>query len=161
MSEKRTRKFNIAFTDSEHDRIKQYAEKSELSISEFIREAIRNKIRTIEHPEYYNGIVKEVKNGLHQQKTRANHQQVEIDYKLATLKEQFSQLKTISSQKVTNLYQSDVERIRAVLREKSEATMAEIQKATKLDKEVLNKILTDNRIFSTNLKGKYKLKGDK
>jgi len=130
-----------------------------LSTSEFIREAIRSKIRTIEHPQYNNGVIKEVKNGLQKQKAVVNHKQREIDMKLGALKEQMRQLKEVSNQKRATLYRGDVERVADVLREEFEATMSEIQNATNIEKEALSKILMDGNLFSTSLNGKYKLKG--
>ena len=160
MSEKRTRKFNIAFFPEEFDRVQEFAQKSDLTTSEFIREAIRNKIRIIEHPEY-NGVIKEVKSDLDTQKSIVDKQNRDLNVRLGDLTKKMSQLREIANQSRRHVYRSELNQVIDILETKGEATLGEIQKLTKIDKEALSKILTDHEVFSINIKGKYTLKGIK
>ena len=51
MSEKRDKIRHIAFTESETSKISEYAKHYNMTSSEFIRQAINDKIRNIENPE--------------------------------------------------------------------------------------------------------------
>ena len=54
MSEKRTTIKHVAFTPSEVSKIKQYSDHYNMTDSEFIRQAINDKILRIENPESFN-----------------------------------------------------------------------------------------------------------
>jgi len=54
MNEKRSIIKHVAFTPSEVDKIKQYSDHYNMTDSEFIRQAINDKIMRIENPESFN-----------------------------------------------------------------------------------------------------------
>ena len=54
MSEKRDKIRHVAFTESETNKISEYAKHYNMTSSEFIRQAINDKIRLIENPEPFN-----------------------------------------------------------------------------------------------------------
>lgn len=56
MNEKRDKVKHIAFTESEVKKIKNYAKHYNMTSSEFIRQAINDKILRIEKPESFNGL---------------------------------------------------------------------------------------------------------
>jgi len=162
MSEQRTKKFHIAFTDSEFERLQTFANNSDLSKSEFIREAIRNKIRTIEHPEYYNGVVKEVRNGLSKAEIKQEQHQKTVKADIGKFYSQTMQeLKELSKQVNRRITpKKDLDLVTSTLRDKFEANLEEMREYTKLKPEILKDILQDKNLFSINiLNGKYKLKG--
>ena len=53
MSDKRDKTFHVAFTEEEKDKVKNYAKDYSMTSSEFIRQAVFEKIRKIEHPELF------------------------------------------------------------------------------------------------------------
>lgn len=53
-SKVRDKMVHIAFTKGEKDKIKKYADDSDMTVSEFIRQATRDKIRKIDNPEQSN-----------------------------------------------------------------------------------------------------------
>ena len=56
MNEKRDKVKHIAFTESETKKIKKYSDYYNMTDSEFIRQAINDKILRIEKPESFNGL---------------------------------------------------------------------------------------------------------
>ena len=161
--QKRDKRFNMVFFQKEYDSIEKYAEESNLTVSEFVREAIRNKIRTIENPQYYNGIVKTVKNGQTKaeakQEARTQDIKAEIGNLYAKVSQDMKNLKEISKRTRKRVTQSDIDLISSTIREKAEVGFKELLDITKIDMDKLSIILKDRKQFSINMNGKYKLKG--
>ena len=149
VKQKRDKRFNMVFFQKEFDNIEKYAENSDLTISEFIREAIRYKIRSIENPQYYNGLMKQVKNG--QSKAEAKQEARDIDIKgeisnlYAKVSQDMKNLKEISIRKRKVVTQKDLNLVISTL-SKKEANTEELQKITHIPNEVLISILRDRNI---------------
>ena len=159
--QKRDRRLNMVFFQKEYDNLEKYAEESSLTVSEFIREAIRYKIRSIENPQYYNGIMKQVKNGQTKaeakQEARSKDLELSIDNLYAKVSQDMKNLKEISKTARKRVTQKDLGIVISSL-EKKEANIEELQEITYIDNETLFNILKDRKLFSVGMNGKYKLK---
>lgn len=158
-SGKRTRRFNVRFTDSEYADLKEFVEtKTNYKLSEFIREAIKIYREHIENPLQQNtiGMSKEVMKLLKElqenQKKIMNGQKSEVVMRKA-IKEKLNHING-------NLYTKEIEIVSNFFDEypKTHAYVKEIRTAdiieeTGLEQKVVLWILTKSGLFETKGRG--------
>ena len=169
MEDKRTRKFNIAFYPDEYEEVKKYAKAKRKSVSEFIREAIEERIRRIDNPDYYNGVVKQVRNGINKVEAKQDqHQKVmkgDLGRLYAKVSEDMKELKDISEMKRKVITESDLilatSTIRELVKEHGVLGIGEIQQSTGFDKKTITSVLSNSKLFDMKMNSKFSLRGVK
>ena len=155
MSEKRDKRIHIAFNESELEEIDKYRKESKTTRSNFIRQAIFEKIRRIENPEINIGNMENI-NDLMTQLLNGQKKQQEVNKLImerATtgkdLKNSFNALKGL----VKNA-NGKIKRMKIINLLKAHGSLR-INKLIELSgfsKETIYELIADQEIFSINLK---------
>ena len=165
MVEKRDKVKHIAFTESEADKIKDYAKHYGMTSSEFIRQAINDKIRNIEHPEL---ITSSVKNSNLSNQVIKNQELILEEMKLMKqkfttingIKKGYKSLKELMSE---GTYKENLklkaDKIQSIMKEKPKGYLPkEIGAITNFDLKSIDLTLTSNStLFKLNMNGRWVL----
>jgi len=157
-NEIRNRLVHIAFSEEEINKIDIFVEKALTTRTDFIRQAIFDKIRLIEHPELETG----------EQLSQAKLEEIEKNTRLMLeLQQQYSEQAKIVNEinKSLSLLQeyslqervdSEKENVFNILEVHGELTPGEILEKIALPEEVLFKILADKKLFELTQRGKFR-----
>ena len=165
MSEKRDKVKHIAFTESEADKIKDYAKHYGMTSSEFIRQAINDKIRNIENPELTTSSVSnpDLSNQVIKNQELILEEMKLMKQKFTTIngiKNGYKSLKELISD---GTYKENLklkaEKIKDVMKQYDKAfTPKEIKNLTGFDLKSIDIALTSNQdIFKLNMNGRWVL----
>ena len=165
MSEKRDKIRHIAFTESETNKIKDYAKQYGMTSSEFIRQAINDKIRNIEHPELTTSSVSnpDLSNQVIKNQELILEEMKLMKQKFTTIngiKNGYKSLKELISDKTLkeNL-KLKAEKIQSVMKESNKTfTPKELKDITGFDLKSIDLSLTNNpKLFKLNMNGRWVL----
>ena len=162
MSEKRDKIKHIAFTESESNKISEYAKDYGMTSSEFIRQAINDKIRNIEYPESIkNNSNPDLSNQLIKTQELILEEMNLMKAKMTTIngiKNGYKSLKEIISD---TTYKENLklkaDKIKEVMKESNKAfTPKELNKLTGFDLKSIDIVLTNNQdLFKLNNNGRW------
>jgi len=165
MSEKRDKIKHIAFTESEADKIKDYSKQYGMTSSEFIRQAINDKIRNIENPELTTSSVSN-----HNFSNQVIKSQELILEELKLLKQKFTTIngikkgyKSLKELISDGTYKENLklktDKIQSIMKENPKGyTPKQLEVITNFDLKSIDLALTSNQdIFKFNMNGRWEL----
>jgi len=164
MTEKRDKIKHIAFTEIEVQKIKDYAKDYGMTSSEFIRQAINDKIRLIENPEVFNTVSNpDFSNQMIKSQELILEEMKLMKKKFTTIngiKNGYKSLKKLISD---GTYKENVklktEKIQTIMKGYDKAfTPKEIKDITGFDLKSIDIVLTSNQdLFKLNMNGRWEL----
>ena len=169
----RNKMVHIAFTEGEKKKIKKSADKSDMTVSEFIRQATRDKIRKIDNPEQSTisnmpAITPEIllkisKNTdklleLHQEKKREKEI---ITNLLETSEALQNEYQRLMEKGLMSELTEETKTIQNLLRGHKSLSPNQIIDMTNIEKDKVLFVITNVKRFKLNvITGKYQLRGD-
>jgi len=169
--ELRVKQIHITFTEKEKEKIKQFAEDSNKNIRDFIRDAVFDKIRMIEHPEQFKqtnieqidpGILEEIKRNMElsielQKLTNERLNIAEnIESITKAIKDQYNKLK---KKDLISDFSKESNLIADLLKDHKSLTSDQISKMINLDIDDVLLILNTSNQFKLNITtGRYELR---
>ena len=164
---------HIAFTEGEKTRIKEYADDSEMTVSEFIRQATRDKIRRIDNPEQSNisnlpvitpemllKISKNTEKLLELQQEKKREKDI-IQTLLETSEALQSEYHRLMDKGLMSELTEETRTIQNLLRGHKSLSPNQIIDMTNIEKDKVLFVITNLKLFKLNvITGKYQLRGD-
>jgi len=164
MSEKRDKIRHIAFTESESSKISEYAKDYGMTSSEFIRQAINDKIRSIEYPEVAkNGNNPEISNQLIKSQELILEEMKLMNAKMTTINGIRNGYKFLTEIISDTTYKENLtlkaDKIKEVMKANDKAfTPKELNTITGFDLKSIDLALTSNQdLFKLNMNGRWEL----
>jgi len=157
--ETRDKMVHIAFSPSEKKRIKHYAKESNTTLSEFIRQAIYDKIMRIDNPEKFGHVYNEqrLKEIEENQKQQLKMQELLIERMRVFngINETMEALKPTLSIKEK---QKQCEAITTFVKHYKRITLSQLEKLTNYDRNIILECITLNTNLILNEEGEVFLK---
>ena len=164
---------HIAFTESEKTKIKEYADDSEMTVSEFIRQATRDKIRRIDNPEQFNisnlpvitpemllKISGNTEKLLEIQKEKKREKEI-IKNLLETSEALQNEYHRLMEKGLMSELTEETKTIQNLLRGHKSLSPNQIVDMTNIEKEKVLFVITNTELFKLNITtGRYQLRGD-
>ena len=152
---------HFAYTKEEKNKLEDFAKKSNTSISEFIRQAILDKIRRIENPDLYNPGINFNKEFLEKilknQKLLDERNQLILE-RLDTYAQIVNTLKLLKPNINNQYLKEKMEKMRNVLKTYEELKPKKLEELTGFNGNTIKDILAYyDEIFSITMKGGIKL----
>ena len=161
MSEKRDKIVHIAFTENELKEIDKYRKEFNTTRSNFIRNAITEKIRRIKNPNIYNGIGsinKEVlEKLLKNQEKQENYSKI-ISKKLEILGQIQTNLSLLREERKNLVKEEQI--IIKLLKDHEKLKPLKIIELSKLPSNIVYDVISNDKIFSITMNGELKLNDD-
>ncbi len=162
---------HIAFTEGEKDIIKEYADNSDMTASEFIRQAIRDKIRRIDNPEQISNqpvitseillkISKNTDKLLELQQEKEREKEI-IKNLLQTSDALQNEYHRLMEKGLMSELTEETNTIQNLLRGHKSLSPNQIIDMTNIEKDKVLFVITNLKLFKLNvITGKYQLRGD-
>lgn len=164
---------HIAFTEGEKSKIKKSADKSDMTVSEFIRQAIRDKIRKIDNPEQSTisnipvitpeillKIAKNTDKLLELQQEKKREKKI-ITNLLETSEALQNEYHRLMEKGLMSELTEETKTIQNLLRGHKSLSPNQIIAMTNIEKEKVLFVITNVKLFKLNvITGKYQLRGD-
>ncbi len=161
----RKKTIHIAFSENEVSQIDKYCKHDKIKVTsrtEFIRQAIFDKIRRIENPEAYNQINKkfdidQISEFLKEIKT-SNDQQKEILKRLEIVDQIQNNFKVLKNMANQPEIEKNEKLIIALLIEHKKLKPLKIMKESRLSSNKVYDVISNDNVFSINMNGEVVLK---
>lgn len=161
----RNKTIHIAFSENEVSQIDKYCKHDKIKLTsrtEFIRQAIFDKIRRIENPQAYNQIRKtfdidQISEFLKEIKT-SNDQQKEILKRLEIVDQIQNNFKVLKNMADQPEIEKNEKLIIALLIEHKKLKPLKIMKESKLSSNKVYDVISNDNVFSINMNGEVVLK---
>lgn len=164
---------HIAYSEGEKKKIRKYAEDSEMTVSEFIRQATRDKIRRIDNPEQSNisnlpvitpemllKISKNTEKLLELQQEKKREKEI-IQTLLETSEALQSEYHRLMDKGLMSELTEETHTIQNLLRGHKSLSPNQIIDMTNIEKDKVLFVITNLKLFKLNvITGKYQLRGD-
>lgn len=162
---------HIAFTEGEKTKIKEYADDSEMTVSEFIRQATRDKIRRIDNPEQISNqplitpeillkISKNTDKLLELQQEKEREKEI-IKNLLQTSNALQSEYHRLMDKGLMSELTEETRTIQNLLKAHKSLSPNQIIDMTNIEKDKVLFVITNLKLFKLNvITGKYQLRGD-
>ena len=158
MSEKRNKIVHIAFTENELKEIDKYRKEFNTTRSNFIRNAITEKIRRIKNPNIYNGIGsinKEVLDKLlRNQEKQENYSKI-ISKKLEILGQIRTNLSLLREERKNLVKEEQI--IIKLLKDHEKLKPLKIIELSKLPSNIIYDVISNDKLFGMTMNGEVKL----
>ncbi|KKN22608.1 hypothetical protein LCGC14_0913420 [marine sediment metagenome] len=162
--QRRTRRFNIRFTESEYENLKEFVESNtNLKLSEFIRQSIKEKRERIENPIQHNnvGISKDVMKMIRNMQETQKKMNQRLDNRniiLQGIKERFNHENGVKGGKLDISKETEIIRSFFTTYKKEhqyikQIPASEIIKSTGLNQKTVLYVLQNSELFETKGKG--------
>ncbi len=158
MSEKRDKIVHIAFTENEIKEIDKYRKEFNTTRSNFIRNAITEKIRSIKNPNIYNGIGsinKEIlEKLLRNQEKQENYSKI-ISKKVETLDKILVNLALLKEERKNLVKEEQI--IIKLLKDHEKLKPLKLIELSELPSNVVYDVISNDKMFSITMNGEIKL----
>ena len=158
MSEKRDKTVHIAFTENELEEIDKYRKEFNTTRSNFIRNAITEKIRSIKNPNIYNGIgsinQELLEKLLRNQEKQENYSKI-ISKKVEILDKILANLTLLREERKNLVKEEQI--IIKLLKDHKKLKPLKIIELSKLPSNIVYDVISNDKIFSITMNGELKL----
>lgn len=158
MSEKRDKMVHIAFTENELKEIDKYRKEFNTTRSNFIRNAITEKIRSIKNPNIYNGIGsinKEIlEKLLRNQEKQENYSKI-ISKKVEILDKILVNLALLKEERKNLIKEEQI--IIKLLKDHEKLKPLKLIELSELPSNIVYDVISNDKLFSITMNGEIKL----
>ena len=166
----RNKMVHIAFTEGEKSKIQEYADNSDMTVSEFIRQATRDKIRKIDYPEQISNqpvitpeillkISKNTDKLLELQQEKEREKEI-IKNLLQTSDALQNEYHRLMEKGLMSELTEETKTIQNLLRGHKSLSPNQIIDMTNIEKDKVLFVITNLKLFKLNvITGKYQLRG--